>query len=247
MPAANPCRSWSTDSRCPPPFPWMPYYWHMRGRIAIPVALAAVVAAVALLSCGGRTDPPEVQARIEYQKGRALQEQGSIKKAGDAYARAVHLDPTFAAAYVGRGYAYLEHENLYNALEDFDKAIELDDRLHEAYNYRGLVSLGMADPEQAMLDFSKAIEVSPNFADAYVNRARLHFSRRDLASAIEDMTAAIREEPDEMEHYLSRAQMHLYNSDPDGAAADLDQVLALTDDPDLELAAKRLLAQIRGG
>ena len=156
-------------------------------------------------------------------------------------------DPTFAAAYVGRGYAYLEHENLYNALEDFDKAIELDAGLSEAYNYRGVVSLGMADPEQAMLDFSKAIEIAPDFADAYVNRARLHFSRRDFASAIEDMTAAIREEPDETQHYLDRAQMYLLNNDAAGAAADLDQVLSLTDDPNLELAAKRMLAQIRGG
>ena len=50
-----------------------------------------------------------------------------------------------------------------------------------------------------------------------------------------------------MEHYLARAQMHLFNNDVEGAAADLDQVLSLTDDPDLELAAKRMLAQIRGG
>lgn len=224
----------------------MTYHWGMRARTIVSAGLAAAVL-VASLACGGRTDPPEVEARIEYQKGRALQEQGSVKKAGDAYARAIYLDPNFAEAYVGRGYAYLAHENLESALADLDKAIELDARLPEAYNYRALVSLGMGDAEQAMLDFTKAIEVSPDFADAYVNRARLHFSRRDLASAIEDMTAAIREEPDEMEHYLARAQMHLFNNDAEGAAADLDQVLSLTDDPDLELAAKRLLAQIRGG
>ena len=218
----------------------------MGSRIAAAVGLA-VVALVVAVACGGRADPPEVEARLEYQKGRALQEQGSARKAGDAYARAIYLDPDFAEAYVGRGYAYLAHENLDSALADFDKAIELDPDLHEAYNYRGLVALGMADPEQAMLDFTKAIEVEPGFADAYVNRARLHFSRRDLASAIEDMTAAIREEPEETRHYLDRAQMHLFNSDSASAAADLDQVLSLTDDPDLELAAKRMLAQIRGG
>ena len=218
----------------------------MRAWFAVLVGLAAA-ALLAAVACGGRTNPPEVEARLEYQEGRVLQEQGSVKKAGDAYARAIYLDPNFAEAYVGRGYAYLAHENLENALADFDKAIELDAGLHEAYNYRALVALGMGDAEQAMLDFTKAIEVSPGFADAYVNRARLHFSRRDLASAIEDITAAIREEPDETQHYLDRAQMRLYNNDAEGAAADLDQVLSLTDDPDLELAAKRMLAQIRGG
>lgn len=224
----------------------MTYHWGMRASFVVLAALAAAVL-FGSLACGGRTDPPEVEARLEYQKGRVLQEQGSVRKAGDAYARAIYLDPNFAEAYVGRGYAYLAHENLESALEDFEKAIELDSRLHEAYNYRGLAALGLGDAEQAMLDFSRAIEVSPSFADAYVNRARLHFSRRDLASAIDDMSAAIREEPDELEHYLSRAQLHLLNNDADGAAADLDEILSLTDDPDLELAAKRMLAQIRGG
>lgn len=224
----------------------MAYHCGMASRIVALVGLASI-ALLAALSCGGRTDPPEVQARLEYQKGRALQEQGSVKKAGDAYARAIYLDPNFAEAYVGRGYAYLAHENLENALADLDKAIELDSGLHEAYNYRALVSLGMGDAEQAMLDFSEAIEIAPDFADAYVNRARLHLSRRDVASAIEDMSAAIREEPEELQHYLDRAQMFLFSDDVAGAAADLDKILSLTDDPNLELAAKRMLAQIRGG
>ena len=166
----------------------------MRAWFAVSVGLAAA-ALLAAVACGGRTNPPEVEARLEYQEGRVLQEQGSVKKAGDAYARAIYLDPNFAEAYVGRGYAYLAHENLENALADFDKAIELDAGLHEAYNYRALVALGMGDAEQAMLDFTKAIEVSPGFADAYVNRARLHFSRRDLASAIEDITQRLERSP----------------------------------------------------
>ena len=195
----------------------------------------------------GERTRPRSRRGLNTRKGRALQEQGSVKKAGDAYARAIYLDPNFAEAYVGRGYAYLAHENLESAMEDLDKAIELDADLHEAYNYRAQVALGMGDAEQAMLDFTKAIEVSPDFAGAYVNRARLHLSRRDLASAIEDMTAAVREEPEELQHYLDRAQMYLFNNDTAGAAADLDKILSLTDDPNLELAAKRMLAQIRGG
>ncbi len=217
----------------------------MRARIIASIGLLAV-AAIASLACGGRTDPPEVEARLEYQKGRTLQEQGSVKKAGDAYARAIFLDPNFAAAYVGRGYVYLAHENLGNAIADFDKAIELDSNLSEAYNYRGLASVGMADPDQAMLDFTMAVEIDPGLAAAYLNRARLHARLQDFLSAIEDMTAAIRERPEEPMHYMERAQMHLFQGDPASAAADLDQAISLTDDPNVELRAKQLLAQIRG-
>ncbi len=197
-----------------------------------------------VVACVKHTETPEVQAHIEYANGSKLQDLGSLQKAGNAYSKAISLDPSFAAAYVGRGYVYLAHQNLASALRDFDKAIDLDPNLSEAYNYRGLVSIGLSDPEQAMLDFTKAIEINPRFADTYINRARLYFHQRDLYSAIEDMTMAIREEPGKPQYYMERAQIHLFNQDISAATIDLEQVLSLTKDPEVELEVKRQLTRI---
>ncbi|MCI0796785.1 MAG: hypothetical protein J4N99_08200, partial [Chloroflexi bacterium] len=59
------------------------------------------------------------------------------------------------------------------------------------------------------------------------------------------LTAAIALTPNSPEMYLLRAQVYLRTEDPSSAVPDLEQVLGLTDDEDIIIAAKQFLSLLR--
>ena len=59
---------------------------------------------IGLISCGTREDWPELMSRIEYKKGVTYQFHGNLKKAGEAFNKAIFYSPKQADAYLGRGH-----------------------------------------------------------------------------------------------------------------------------------------------
>jgi tetratricopeptide (TPR) repeat protein len=104
----------------------------------------------------GQMAPVNVLAALSYGK-----------KAQDAIAKAVELDPKSARNYVSRGVGnYYVPPALGGgtelAIKDFEKAITLDPKSDEAYLWLGLAMRKANRNAEARKAFAKSIELNPN-------------------------------------------------------------------------------------
>jgi adenylate cyclase len=97
--------------------------------------------------------------------------------------KALDLDPDYAAAYAGLGWAQLQswqflwstdRQSLERAKELAERAIALDRTLANAYHLLGQVHLWRKDHERALAQIERAIELAPNDADGYETLAEIH-------------------------------------------------------------------------
>jgi tetratricopeptide (TPR) repeat protein len=89
------------------------------------------------------------------------------KKAQDEVAKAIALDPQFAAAYVSRGVGNFYLPAGFGggpdvAIRDFQKAIELNPKSEEAYLWLGLAQRKANRNAEARKAFLKSLELNPN-------------------------------------------------------------------------------------
>jgi non-specific serine/threonine protein kinase len=141
--------------------------------------------------------PPtsNVKAYECYLRGRQHFRQfrrKSIEVATSMIAKAIEIDPDYAAAHAALAdcYAYLymfweaSDENLSEAEKASRKAVELDPELAEAHVARGVaVSLGKRY-EEADQFFETAIRLDPKLFEAYYFYARGHYARGKLEQAV---------------------------------------------------------------
>ena len=119
-----------------------------------------------------------LQAHNEYLIGRFYVEKRTeqdLELAIKHFDNAIELDPEYAPAWMGKGWAvafyrvysnnFSKHpfEGSYSAL---DKALELDPDLPETHALIGYVNT-RRKPDLAISHFKKAINLNPNYADAY--------------------------------------------------------------------------------
>ena len=208
-----------------------------------------IVMILLLISCGGAgRDAPEfdeVGAEEAFERGVEFRDQGLPQRAFNELNEALRLDPRMAEAYAARATIFIIYDYQANAVADLNRALNLDNDLAIAYNYRGLIFADVNDLESALLNYTKAIQLDPSLTEAYLNRADAYFEDQDLDSAIEDLTSAIEIEPERAALYLVRGQLRLTYGQPDMAAADMEQVLALTDDEQMVVRAKELLGLLQ--
>ncbi len=131
-----------------------------------------------------RPEPGEnaAEARVHYNRGKALfydiiRTDPSHRDYGKAIAefdRAIRLEPGYAEAYRGRGYAYFNAGKNARAIEDYSQAIRLDLKtsLHgpSPYLLRGFSWVYERKYEKAIEDYSRAIDLEPKNAVAWYNR-----------------------------------------------------------------------------
>lgn len=81
--------------------------------------------------------------------------------------QSLHIDPTFAPAYIGRGDScrcYLEDYK--GAIEDYTQALRISPNSSEAYVGRGITLYKLGDCSSAVEDCTKAILLEANHAEA---------------------------------------------------------------------------------
>ena len=97
--------------------------------------------------------------------------------------KALDLDPDYATAYTGLGWAHLQswqflwstdRQTLERAKELAERAIALDRTQANAYHLLGQVHLWRKDHERALAQLERAIELAPNDADGYETLAEIH-------------------------------------------------------------------------
>jgi eukaryotic-like serine/threonine-protein kinase len=151
------------------------------------------------------TENPE--AYQLYLKGRyysgQFTEDGFNKGIG-YFNQAVALDPDYALAYVGLGYAYdvaadffiPPAESTPKAKEAVSKAIELDDTLPEAHAEMGGIHFWFDwDWPAAAREFGHALELNPDYAYAHALRGMYLVSTGQIDEGISEGERAVRLDP----------------------------------------------------
>ena len=93
--------------------------------------------------------------------GAALQGQGKLQEAVQAYDKAIQLKPDFAEAYSNRGNTLKELGQLDEVLKSCDKAIEIKPDYADAHYNRHALLLNPNDLMPAIKNMEKAVDIDP--------------------------------------------------------------------------------------
>lgn len=146
---------------------------------------------------------------------------------GPDYNEAIHLDPTYALAYIGRAIAWADKHDYEKAIADYNEAIRFDPNSAIAYYNRGRAWFDNKDYDKAVADFDKAIHFDPTFAAPYIGRGLIWRCKNDYNKAITDYGQALRLDPKETWSYINRGAAWSHKKDYDKAIADYNEAIRL--------------------
>ncbi len=133
--------------------------------------------------------------------GTALQGQGKLKNAVQAYNEAIHLQSDYAEAYNNRAAALKQLGQLEKAIESYNKAIQLQPNYAGFYNNRGVAFQELGQINKAIESYNKAIQLQPDYAKAYNNHGMALLAIGQPEKAIESYKKAIQLQPDYAKAY----------------------------------------------
>jgi adenylate cyclase len=136
----------------------------------------------------------DVQAYDYYLRGRKIfyeLRRKSLEHAREMFARAIVIDPQYAAAYAGvanaSSFFYMwfdpSDDNLKEAMRASRRAVELDPDSAEAHASRGLAESLSKNYGEAAREFEEAIGLNPRLYEAFYLYARCCFSQGDYEKA----------------------------------------------------------------
>jgi tetratricopeptide (TPR) repeat protein len=172
---------------------------------------------------------PVLMGEDALAAGLQKERQNDYRGALIEYDRAIELNPRYADAYVGRGFAKYKLGEKSSAVSDFSTAIALNPKSARAYQNRGTMYLEFRDWEYAIRDFDQAIAIDPNYAEAYIGRgiARESWPSSKTGGMV-DLNMAIILDPKSALAYRSRAASKLANEDYRGSIEDYTKAMSLS-------------------
>ncbi|MBI3793210.1 MAG: tetratricopeptide repeat protein [Nitrospinae bacterium] len=154
---------------------------------------------------GSKSEPKEKMEknRAEYAKAveamsaseflmeaRQLMQSKRFNEALPLFSKAVEVNPSLAAAYLGRGNAYNGLKQFEMAIREYNRAVELNPRLGAAFLGRGHSRFMLADFNAALEDLNRAIEINPSLDWAYLNRGKVYKRLGKPNLAVQDFKTA---------------------------------------------------------
>src|SRR5262249_39408379 len=106
---------------------------------------------------------------------RAWYEMGVVRRRSDraeaanAFAKALAIQPNFAAAERELGMLQFEQKNYPGAAQHLSRAVALGLDDSRAYNYLGICYSRLSEFPKAISSYQKAIDLSPDLAEAHLN------------------------------------------------------------------------------
>jgi tetratricopeptide (TPR) repeat protein len=180
---------------------------------------------------GERAGTTSLPAHELYLKGRQLFHQfrrKNFERAREMFARAIEVDPAFAAAHAGFAdccsYLYLYWEATRENLEAADsasrKAVQLAPKLAEAHASRGVALSTLRNYPDAEKEFRAAIRLDPGLYEAHYFYGRACQAQGKYKEAIEAFAsaAAVRPEDYQVLAFLGGAYTGLGNKAKAAAA-----------------------------
>jgi tetratricopeptide (TPR) repeat protein/serine/threonine protein kinase len=198
-------------------------------RLRLPQADAALLL--------GLPDPGErVEQAWDYsQQGSALEKQGQLDKAKEAYGKAIGVYETLAADLpVVSAY----NKKLVDLLAKTGRQQEVDEVYRQAIArlekmtddaqgriYRGTLHRDSGEMDKAIADFSWVIANDPKLAEAWELRGNCYHRKGEFAKAVEDYSQEIKLKPDRWEAWNGRAWAHFHLQQWDQAVADFSEAI----------------------
>jgi tetratricopeptide (TPR) repeat protein len=202
-----------------PPSP-VPWWQQWKGRAGIFLCIASVIIFTSAIYFYGFYN-------ADFKRALACQQQEDYECAIENYTKAIEVNPDYAEAYGGRGWAYLNQGNYDKSFEDCDMAVKLEPDFVEALTCRGLSYSLREDYQRIFADCNKAIELKPDYAEAYDCRGIAYRLQKKYALAIQDSDKAIELKPDLARAYVNRGQIYRESGDNGQSIKDFAKAIEL--------------------
>jgi tetratricopeptide (TPR) repeat protein len=169
-------------------------------------------------SMEGHLSGQPASADAEYYIGEALMNLNIYVNARDAFSRAIAIDQSFAAAYLGRAQASIA-ENLTDssAITDLNTALLLDSDFTNAYIARSSYYLDKADTERALEDLAQAEGLNPLSPQVHALKAVIYTSLENYDFALSSAQRAFILDVTLFPNYLILANAYLELERPNDA------------------------------
>jgi tetratricopeptide (TPR) repeat protein len=158
---------------------------------------AIVLAAALVLVAGCASTPNSAMAREWYDLGVSWQDKGDWKKAGEAYSRALSLDPSLAAASYNLARALAESGDYDGSLKALDGLVKKDPKNVRVLSARAYSLHRKGDDKAALEAYRAVVELDPYAPDAVYNAALLELAAGDAASAASDLDRLTKARPED--------------------------------------------------
>jgi len=147
----------------------------------------------------------EANAKIWFDKGNALAEQGRYQEATEAFIQAIMIKPDYAEAYLNLGTSYLILGRYHSqeAIEAFIQAIQIKPDYAAAYLNLGTTYGVLGRYQESIEACKQAIIIEPDYTEAYYSLGVTYRALGHYQEAIEACKQAINIEPNNDKVYSS--------------------------------------------
>lgn len=153
---------------------------------------------------------------------------GDYEKAVTEFNRAIQLEPTMDAAYVGLGLAYEKLGQGSDAEQTYRRAIELRPQYWASYNYLGGYYFKNAKYDAAREMFSQVVSLAPDSVRGYSNLGAVYFSQDQDVAAVAAFEKSLSIRP-QYEAAMNLGAVYFYQGNFEGAAAAYRRAVSLDD------------------
>jgi tetratricopeptide (TPR) repeat protein len=200
----------------------MPRFGKGASKGRFPGALLAacfLALAVAAFSAGCATAPSRPLAREWYELGNSWLDKKEWKKAGEAYSRALALDPSLVGASFNLARALAEAGDYEGSLRALDGLAKRDPKNVRVVAARAYALYKKGDAPAALAAYRAVLALDPYAPDAVYNVALLELATGDAVSAAADLDALSVAAPDDGQVFLSLGRARDKNGDSEAALA----------------------------
>ena len=198
-----------------------------RGSLVVATACAILLAGLApALISGCASTRPRPIAQEWFDLGNAWLEKGDWKKAGQAYSRALALDPSFAGASYNLARALTESGDYDQALRALDALAKRDPKNIKILSSQAYALYKKGDTKAALAAYRKVLALDDSSPDAVYNAALLELASGEASVAIADLRRLTEAKPNDGQAFLllgraiDKSSGGKANEDSDAAALD---------------------------
>jgi len=165
----------------------------------MPKAIVATALAVILAVLSSCASAPSPMAREWYDLGVSWQEKGDWKKAGEAYSKALSLDPSLAAASYNLARALTESGDFKGALRTLDDLAERDPGNVRVLAARAYALYRRGDAKAALEAYREALALDPYSPDSVYNASLLELAAGNPSAAADMLSRLTKAKPEDGE------------------------------------------------
>jgi tetratricopeptide (TPR) repeat protein len=159
--------------------------------------------------------------------GDALVQRKQEAEAFHHFARALEVNPDYAAGHNNLGYALAQQGRPAEAVPYYRRALQLQPDFAAAHNNLGLALAQLGHEDEAVHEFEEALRVAPDLSMAHNNLARVLAGRGERTEALRHLNEALRLDPDNVEALTNLGVIYEQGGNPDEAVRQFQAALRI--------------------